>query len=52
VTPDLADRCDDVLAHLLRDARQLVLTQAVQVLRTLDPVKQSVWLRCAHEVRV
>ena len=33
VTADLADGVDDVLAHLLRDLLQLLVVEAVQVLR-------------------
>ena len=40
VAADLADRLDDVLAHLLRDARELVLAEAVQILRAVDAVEQ------------
>ena len=51
---DLPHRRDDVLAHLLRDARQLVLAKPVQVLRAVNPVEESLWLRWrrVHEVRV
>ena len=52
VAADLADRLDDVLAHLLRDARELVLAEPVQILRAVDPVEQSVGWRDGHEVRV
>jgi hypothetical protein len=37
---DLADRVDDVGAHLLRDLLQLGVVEAVQVLRPLDPGQQ------------
>ena len=46
VTADLADRVDDVLAHLLRQLRELLLGEPVQVLGTVDLLEQ------AHEVRV
>ena len=46
VPADLADRVDDVLAHLLRDALELLLGERVQVLRAVDAVEQ------AHELRV
>ena len=49
---DLADRLDDVLAHLQRHAREIVLAEAVQVLRALDPVEQALGLVVAHEVLV
>ena len=52
VAADLAHGLDDVLAHLLGDARQLLVAEAVQILRAVDPVEQSVWRREGHEVRV
>ena len=57
VAPHLANRVDDVLAHLLGEPRQLLLGHAVQILGTLHPVEQArVGLRlasgAAHEVRV
>jgi hypothetical protein len=51
---DLPHRRNDVLAHLLRDARQLVLAEPVQVLRAIDAIEKSLWLWSGrfHEVRV
>ena len=46
VPADLADRVDDVLAHLLGELRELLLGQGVQVLWAVDVLEQ------AHEVRV
>ena len=46
VPADLADRVDDVLAHLLGELRELLLGEPVQVLGTVDVLEQ------AHEVRV
>ena len=46
VPADLPDRVDDVLAHLLRELRELLLGEAVQVLGTVDLLEQ------AHDVRV
>ena len=43
VPADLADRVDQQLAHLLRDLLQLVLGQAVQVLRAVDAVEDRAW---------
>ena len=48
VAADLAHGVDDVLAHLLGDADELLLGQAVQVLRAVDPVQEA----GGHEVRV
>ena len=42
VTPDLADHVDDQLAHLLRDLRQLLVGERVQVRGPLDPRQQRV----------
>ena len=46
VAADLADRVDDVGAHLLRDLLQLLVVEAVQVGGAVDPVEQRlvVWL--------
>ncbi len=41
VAADLADRVDDVGAHLLRDLLQLLVVEAVQVGGTVDPVEQA-----------
>ena len=41
VPADLADRVDDVLAHLLGDLRELVLGEAVEVLRAVDAVEDA-----------
>ena len=46
VAADLPDRVDDVLAHLLRELRELLLGERVQVLGSVDLLEQ------AHEVRV
>ena len=46
VPADLPDGVDDVLAHLLRELRQLLLGELAQVLGTVDVLQQ------AHEVRV
>ena len=46
VPADLPDRVDEQLAHLLGDLRQLVLAEAVQVLRAVDAVEEG------HEVRL
>ncbi len=40
VPADLAHRVDDVRAHLLREVRELLLGETVQVLRALDPLEQ------------
>src|SRR5947209_12857726 len=48
VAADLADGVDDVLAHLLGDARELLVVEAVQVLRAVDGVQEA----GAHDVRV
>jgi hypothetical protein len=42
----LADRVDDVLAHLLGERRELVLGQGLEVLRAVYLLEQ------AHDVRV
>jgi hypothetical protein len=47
VPADLPDGVDDVLSHLLRDLGELLLAEAVEVLRAVDAVEKS-----AHEVRV
>ena len=59
VPADLADRVDDVRAHLLRERRQLLIGQVVQVLRPVDRVEQPyvgwacAWGSCSpHDVRV
>jgi hypothetical protein len=49
VPPDLPHRVDDVLAHLLRQALQLLLREPVQVLWPLDAGEDRI---VAHEVRV
>ena len=41
VPADLADRVDDVLADLLGDLLELVLGEAVQVLRAVDAVEEA-----------
>ena len=46
VPADLADRVDDVLAHLLGELRELLLGQGLEVLRTVYVLEQ------AHDVRV
>ena len=47
VPADLPDRVDDVLADLLGDLRELVLAEAVQVLRAVDAVEDaSCVMRC------
>ncbi len=43
---DLPDGVDDVLAHLLRELRELLLGESAQVLGAVDRLQQ------AHEVRV
>ena len=40
VAADLADRVDDVGAHLLRDLLQLLVVEAVQVLGAVDSRQQ------------
>ena len=55
VPADLADRLDDVLAHLLGQLGQLLIGAAVQVLRAINPLQEAFWrllLVCAHDVRV
>ena len=47
VPADLADRVDDVLAHLLGELRELLLGQLAQVLRD-----RRCCVEQAHEVRV
>ncbi len=52
---DLTDRIDDVLAHLLGKLGQLLVAQAVQVVRPVDPCQEGLLgllLGFAHEVRV
>ncbi len=39
VPADLADRVDDVLAHLLRELRELLLGELVQVLGAVDAAR-------------
>ena len=46
VPADLPDRVDDVLAHLLRELRELLLGESAQILGAVDLLQQ------AHEVRV
>ena len=46
MAPDLPDGVDDVLAHLLRELRELLLGETAQVLGTVDVLQE------AHEVRV
>ena len=41
VAADLADRVDDVLADLLGDLHELVLGEAVEVLRAVDAVEEA-----------
>src|SRR5436853_624037 len=41
VAADLADGVDDVLAHLLRDAGELLLGEAVEILRAVDRVQEA-----------
>ena len=52
VPADLADRLDDVLANLLRDTRELLLAEAVEILRAVDAVEQALLRGVAHEVLV
>ena len=40
VATDLADRVDDVVAHLLRELLELVLAERLQVLGPVDAVEQ------------
>ncbi len=42
VAADLADRVDDVLPNLLGDLLELVLAQAVEVLRAVDAIQEAV----------
>ena len=42
VAADLADRVDDVLADLLGDLLELLLRQAVEVLRAVDAIQEAV----------
>ncbi len=51
VAADLADRVDDVGAHLLRDLLQLLVVELVQVGGRIDPLQQSWWL-VAHSFLV
>ena len=41
VAADLADGVDEQLAHLLRDLRELVLAESVEVLRAVDAVEEA-----------
>ena len=41
VAADLADRVDDVAAHLLRDLLQLLVVEPVQVVGAVDPLEQG-----------
>jgi hypothetical protein len=53
VAADLTDGLDDVLADLLREPRELVLAELVEILRALDPIEQPCrWLARRHEVLV
>ena len=54
VPADLTDGVDDVLAHLLRDLRELVLGQRLQVGGTVDARQQPLGrlVGGGHEVRV
>ena len=48
VAADLADRVDDVLAHLLRELLELVLVELLEVVRAVDAVEQDA--RCRSSV--